>query len=237
MLRGAEDLELAVAAIRAERAAGHAVVAVVSAFGGTTDALLAEARAAELAPAPFVSLVASGEGHAAAELGAALAAAGIAAGSLRAEETGITTTGARLDAAPVGFDPAPLTAELARAPVVVLPGFVAPRADGTLSLLGRGGSDLTAVFVAGHLRAARCVLFKDVDGLYEWDPLDAERGTPRRYARATWADVLALPERVVQHKAVHAARALGVRFELGGWNGAATTHIGSEPAHLVPLRS
>lgn len=221
------DLTRAVHAIFAELRAGHRVVAVVSALGNTTDELLAEARSATFAPDPRVlaRLLATGEARAAALLSLALERAGLPVGLLGAENAGIVTEGELLDARPIGLDVDLFHAELGRAPVVVLPGFVGRRVDGELSLLGRGGSDLSAVFVAGKLGAARCLLFKDVDGLFEWDPADVERGTPRRFANASFDDVLALPEGIVQHKAVTTARELGLDFEVGALVAARRTRV------------
>lgn len=230
------DLVRAVHAIFAELRAGHAVIAVVSALGNTTDELLAEARSATFAPDPRVlaRLLATGEARAAALLSLAVERAGLPVGLLGAENAGILTEGPLLDAAPIGLDEDLLHGELAKAPIVVLPGFVGRRVDGELSLLGRGGSDLTAVYVAGRLGAARCILFKDVDGLFEWDPAQVERGRPRRFANCTYADVLALPEGIVQHKAVTTARALGLTFEVGTLLASERTRVSAEPSTWAP---
>ncbi|MCR4339576.1 MAG: hypothetical protein NUW01_06780 [Gemmatimonadaceae bacterium] len=59
---------------------------------------------------------------------------------------------------------------LARGVVPVVPGFQGIRADGELVTLGRGGSDVTAVFLASELNARECHLVKDVDGIYDRDP-------------------------------------------------------------------
>lgn len=234
VLEREDDLQRAVHAIFADVRAGYSVIAVVSALGNTTDELLAEARAATFAPDPRVlaRLLATGEARAAALLSLAIERAGLPVGLLGSENAGIVTEGPLLDASPIGLDEDLLLGELAHAPVVVLPGFVGRRVDGELTLLGRGGSDLTAVYVAGRLRAERCVLFKDVDGLYEWDPRDGERGAPRRFLNCAYADVLALPEGIVQHKAVTTARALGLAFEVGRLvdDGAGRTRVSGEPS-------
>jgi homoserine dehydrogenase len=234
VLEREDDLQRAVHAIFADVRAGYSVIAVVSALGNTTDELLAEARAATFAPDPRVlaRLLATGEARAAALLSLAIERAGLPVGLLGSENAGIVTEGPLLDASPIGLDEDLLLGELAHAPVVVLPGFVGRRVDGELTLLGRGGSDLTAVYVAGRLRAERCVLFKDVDGLYEWDPRDVERGAPRRFANCAYTDVLALPEGIVQHKAVTTARALGLAFEVGRLvdDGAGRTCVSQEPS-------
>jgi len=224
------DLARAVHAIYADVRAGYSVLAVVSALGGTTDALLAEARATTPAPDPRVlaRLLATGEARSAALLSLAVERVGLSVGLLGSENAGILTEGPLLDAEPIGLDAEVLLGELERAQVVVLPGFVGRRVDGELALLGRGGSDLTAVFVAGRLGAARCVLFKDVDGLFEWDPAAVERGLPRRYQTCSYADALALEGGIVQEKAVTTARALGLAFEVGSLFGTAPTRVSAE---------
>ena len=85
---------------------------------------------------------------------------------------------------------------LAAEGVVVFPGYIATDGHGRTVVLGRGGSDLTALYLAHRLglvrgsAAARCRLIKDVDGLYERDPA-APGPVPARYATATWDDALA----------------------------------------------
>ena len=74
------------------------------------------------------------------------------------------------DPEPVEINRREIFRALEEQPVVVLSGFVGCDSEGRTSLLGRGGSDLTALFVAHRLGADTCRLIKDVDGLYEWDP-------------------------------------------------------------------
>ena len=109
--------------------------------------------------------------------------------------------------------------------MVVVPGYVATDAEDRLVVLGRGGSDLSALFLADRLGGARCRLIKDVDGLYESDPA-APGPRPRRYGRACWSDALATDGAIVQHKAVRFARDHRLPFELGRINGVAPTRIG-----------
>ncbi|MEM1424141.1 MAG: homoserine dehydrogenase, partial [Planctomycetota bacterium] len=113
---------------------------------------------------------------------------------------------------------------LAGAGVVVFPGFVALDRRGRAVTLGRGGSDLTALFLAHALGAARCRLVKDVDGLYNADP----RTVPgaRRLERVGYDGALATDGSIVQHKAVRFAEARGVAFELGDLGARSPTMIG-----------
>lgn len=72
-------------------------------------------------------------------------------------------------------DRATLETLLHEFPVIIVPGFFGYSANGQLHLFGRGGSDLTAVYLACALKANRCRLVKDVDGVYELDPAAVAR--------------------------------------------------------------
>src|SRR5207244_13266821 len=118
--------------------------------------------------------------------------------------------------------------------------FVGRTREGGASLLGRGGSDLTALFLAKHLYADRCRLVKDVAGLYERDPSHGGP-RPRRYGSLTWDDALQLEGGVVQHKALRFAREHHVVFEVATLGAVEATRVGGEatgfvrePAHGVP---
>jgi homoserine dehydrogenase len=100
---------------------------------------------------------------------------------------------------------------LAEYPVLVVPGFFGTDAFGRTQLLGRGGSVLTAVFLAVSLGAEHCRLLKDRDGVYESDPA-VEHSHPRRFAALNYADALEVAGNLIQPKAVaflesHQARA------------------------------
>lgn len=192
---------------------GHRVVAVVSAVGGATDALLAHARsfgAGGSAPA-LAAYVATGELQSAALLGLALGRAGIEAAVRDAAAIGLLTEGPVLDSSPTGLDERAVRRALGEAPVVIVPGFLGRSSRGETTLLGRGGSDLTALFIAQRL-GGRCRLVKDVDGLYDRDPAEGEA---RRFEAVCYDDVLALSEGIVQHKGVRFARGVGLEFEVG----------------------
>jgi homoserine dehydrogenase len=215
--------------------AGRRVVAVVSALEGTTDRLLAAAAEMALHPEPFATaqLLSTGELGAAALLALALDGVGVRAATIDAAGAGLTTEGPPLDATPVGLRTPALTHALAGAHALVIPGFVGRDAIGRTTLLGRGGSDLTALFIAERLGAA-CRLIKDVDGLYEWDP--ARPGPPpRRFETLDWPGALALDGTIVQHKAVRWAREHGLAFEVGAIGaGADVTRVGDLPVRLAP---
>jgi homoserine dehydrogenase len=155
VLRSEADLPLAVHEIYREQRRGRRVLAVVSAFGCTTDDLLKRAQQLGLPPRQegLAALLETGETTAAALLTLALDRSGIPATLLDPTQTGLITDGDPLDADLVTVDVPYLQEELARA-VVVVPGFVARDRAGRPTRLGRGGLERTARFLARVLEAS-----------------------------------------------------------------------------------
>jgi homoserine dehydrogenase len=219
VLRAPEDLLTATAAIYSRLARGMRVVAVVSAIGSDTDDLIDIARRAgddgtfPGDPHTRARLLASGEERSALLLSLALERAGIDGRVCSIAEAGLVTTGPPLEGEPASLDRNRLRQLLADSPVVILPGFAGMDGDGRPTLLGRGGSDLTALFVASELDAAECLLCKDVDGLYDHDPADALR-QPGRFQTAHWRTALAVGGPLVQPRAVEFAARRGLSFEI-----------------------
>lgn len=233
VLRDAHDLPRAVTEIYAHVRRGHRVLAVVSALGSTTNDLLARAKAVSEEPSPHLlaHLLATGESTSAALLGLALERAGIPARKLSPDC--LETEGPLLDSTLVAIDEDAVERLFAQADVAVLPGFVGRNAEGEVCLLGRGGSDLTALFVAARLDAAECVLVKDVDGLFERDP--ASKGpAPRRFEAITHDDAIALRSQVVQEKALCFAKDEGLRFQVGALGTESPTLVGWSESRFAP---
>ncbi len=111
---------------------------------------------------------------------------------------------------------------------MVAPGFVGRQDDGSLSLLGRGGTDLTAVFVAHQLEADYCRLLKDVDGIFEYDPASSEL-VPGRYRTLNWAEADRVSGGIVQDKAIHFAERHGFAFEVAALNSDQPSLICAQP--------
>jgi homoserine dehydrogenase len=212
---------------------GKRVVAVVSAVGRRTDELLAEATSVTRAPEPaaLAALLATGERAAVALLALALAEHGLPAYALAPEGLGLRVAGSPLDAEPIALDPAAIRRALDERPVLVVPGFVGLDERGGVALLGRGGSDLSALFLARALDAERCLLLKDVDGLYERDPaLSGPR--PRRFRALSFDVARRIGGGVVQPKALDFAARHGLVFDVGAPGRASTTRVGAERAEL-----
>lgn len=215
VLSGPDGLVDAVAEIRRALRTGSRVVAVTSAFSGVTQRLLNEVRTRFRAPAdkPLASLLATGESRSAAFLSLALDDAGLTNELVDLDGIGLTVRGSWLDSVPVDVDIAAVHKALGQAPVIVLPGFFGRRVDGSVALLGRGGSDLTAIFLAERLGAGECRLIKNVDGLFSHDP-HSEAADLYRYDQASLDELSAVGGSLVQDKAIEFARAHGVAFTI-----------------------
>ncbi len=238
VLPSAAHLHVAVHEIYRHLRVGKKVIAVTSAIGDTTDRLLKQARviAKQQNEEAIAELLATGEAEAVALLKLALAKAGIAANALSAHNLGLQTDGPLLDANPVQLDLQPLLQKLQLRSVLIVPGFVGKHADDRLSLLGRGGSDLTALVIAqalkhGNPQSPTCRLLKDVAGLYEWDPA-ADGPPPRRFSSIGFEEATAVGGAVLQPKAVQYAQRQQLNFELGQCSSTVTTLVGQVGTEL-----
>lgn len=219
-------LNLAVHEIYRWRRDGYRVVAVVSALQGETESLihLDQCLAPGSTPTARASLVGLGELKSGALLGLLLDRAGVPARVLSPAALGLICQGDGLNADPIEIDTRLIELGLEQDGVVVVPGFVGIDTQGRTVTLGRGGSDSTAVFIAGKLGACRCRLIKDVDGLYEADPATHEQ--PDRYTTVSYDDALKTDGSIIQYKSINIARSFGVELELGRFNGTGPTIIG-----------
>jgi homoserine dehydrogenase len=209
----------------------HRVIAVVSAIGKTTDTLLSCAKSfgKDITDHSVAALLATGEATSAALLSLALDSAGISCEVLDETRLGLRTRGAVLNAEPVEINVAEIHRVFEQTKVIVAPGFVGRQSDGSLSLLGRGGSDLTAVFIAQQLRAERCRLIKDVDGIFEYDPATSAVA-PRRFKSLTWTEANQVGGGIVQPKAVDFAANHEYSLEVAALNSELPTLICAESA-------
>lgn len=151
---------------------GNQVVAVVSAQGDTTDHLLAAAAtvAIDRSQREMDAYLASGEQLSAGLMAMAIQSMGQPAVSLTGWQAGILTDGNHGDAKIRALSNRRIAEELATGNIVVVAGFQGISEDGNITTLGRGGSDTTAVALAAFLKADRCQIYTDVDGVYDRDP-------------------------------------------------------------------
>jgi len=154
------------------RAAGHDLVVVVSAMSGETNRLLKLVQSMNQRPSEREQdvVVATGEQVTIGLLSLAIQAAGGQATSFLAHQCRIVTDSTFSKARIKRIDEEPLRAALSRGEVAVVAGFQGIDEDGNVTTLGRGGSDTTAVALAAALRAERCEIYTDVDGVYTADP-------------------------------------------------------------------
>lgn len=234
VLRSSADLSRVAGEIYRQRRYGRDVVAVVSALAGETEQLLRQAaEVTGLTSCRGVpDLVSLGEERTAAMLRLACERIGVHAEICRPEDVGLRTAGDALGAHPVLLEPSILLAKLRLTGVVIVPGYVGVGAGGERTLLGRGGSDLSAIYLAGELGADRVKLYKDVDGVFEHDPANDEDA--RRFAEISWEDALQIARPLIQPQAVEYAARKGLCVEVGALGGSDPTKVGPSTS---PVRS
>ncbi len=213
--------------------AGHKVIVVISAYSGMTDLLQTEAG--RHMPAndfgALTGLLSLGEVLTAAETGLALLDAGLNAHVVNVAEIGLRAEGDPLDADLIGVDTHSIHELLLKHQVLVVPGYMSVDTHNRILLLGRGGSDLTATYLAGALGVRTCSLIKDVDGLYELEPNQGQRIT-RRYQYLSYADAVALGPQVIQPKALAVAEQYELNIEVRSTPRAGCTIVGTGPSLL-----
>jgi aspartate kinase len=170
----ADDAQLRAVARRIASAhkQGNRLVVVVSARGDTTSQLLATAGRLNANPGhrELDMLLAAGEQTSASLLTLALQDRGVDACAMTGPQAGVRTCDAHLNARIRAVEPARILAALEKGRVVVVAGFQGASPDGEITTLGRGGSDTTAVAIAAAVKARRCEIYSDVDGVYTADP-------------------------------------------------------------------
>ena len=201
--------------VAAEVAAGHRVAVVVSAMAGKTNALVAwtdgaGAAAQGLPPSDdeYDTVVASGEQVTAGLLAMVLRNAGVPARSWLGWQIPIIADEAHGRARIEDIPPEKLAAALDTGEVAVIAGFQGVTRDGRIATLGRGGSDTSAVAIAAALKAERCDIYTDVDGVYTTDPRIESKA--RKLSKISFEEMLemaSLGAKVLQTRSVELAMA------------------------------
>lgn len=160
--------------IIAEKQSGDQIVMVVSAMGDTTDELIGLAKEINKDPYQFPRemdmLMTTGEQVSIALLTMAFRTLGQKAVSLTGQMVGMRTNSVHTKGKIIDIKPARVKKELEKGNIVVVAGFQGVDEAGDPVTLGRGGSDTSAVALAGALKADSCEIFTDVDGIYSADP-------------------------------------------------------------------
>ena len=196
---------------------GCNVVAVISAMAGVTDNLIKLAR--EMSPDPdkreLDVLLATGEQASTALTSMAINALGAKAISISGAEAGILTDRFHTKARIANISPKQIQELLEEDYIVIVAGFQGQTPEGQTTTLGRGGSDLTAIALAGALNADSCQIFTDVDGVFTCDPRIV--GDAKKLDEIAYDELLEMAgagSKVMQSRSVEFAKKFGVEFEV-----------------------
>ncbi|MCC6942822.1 MULTISPECIES: aspartate kinase [unclassified Novosphingobium] len=216
-MAGTERIRRVARIVQRQQAAGHEVAVVVSAMAGETDRLVNFCREADplYDPAEYDVVVASGEQVTSGLLAMHLQALGCKARSWLGWQVPIKTDDAHAKARIEDIDAAALMASMASGEIAVIPGFQGISPAGRITTLGRGGSDTSAVAVAAAVKADRCDIYTDVDGVYTTDPRIVAKA--RKLKNVTYEEMLELASvgsKVLQTRSVSLAMKEGVRVQV-----------------------
>jgi len=216
-MAGIERIRSVAARVKREVEAGNQVAVVVSAMAGETDRLVGFCREASSLydPREYDVVVAAGEQITSGLLAIALQAAGVPARSWLGWQLPIHTDDAHAKARIGTIEVDALNASMAAGEVAVIPGFQGLSDDGRVTTLGRGGSDTSAVAVAAAMKADRCDIYTDVDGVYTTDPRIVPRA--RKLNKVTYEEMLELASvgaKVLQTRSVGLAMKEQVRVQV-----------------------
>jgi aspartate kinase len=203
--------------VKREADAGNEVAVVLSAMSGTTNQLVAWCQS--LAPLhdarEYDTVVATGEQVTTGLLAIALQEIGIDARSWQGWQIPIRTDNAHAKARILSIDGADLIERMGRGQVAVVSGFQGLGPDNRIATLGRGGSDTSAVALAAALKADRCDIYTDVDGIYTTDPRIVPQA--RKLAKISYEEMLELASvgaKVLQSRSVELAMNERVRVQV-----------------------
>ena len=216
-MAGIERIRSVAARIKREVDAGNQVAVVVSAMAGETDRLVNFCREASSLydPHEYDVVVSAGEQITSGLLAVALQAIGVPARSWLGWQLPIRTSDGHGSARIAEIDTTALNVSLARGEVAVIPGFQGVAAGERVTTLGRGGSDTSAVAMAAAMKADRCDIYTDVDGVYTTDPRIVPRA--RKLKRVTYEEMLELASvgaKVLQTRSVGLAMKEQVRVQV-----------------------
>ena len=216
-MAGIERIRNVAQRVKREAERGHEVAVVVSAMAGETDRLVGFCREASplYDPREYDVVVASGEQVTSGLLAITLQAMGVKARSWLGWQLPIRTSAAHASARIGTIDMDALAAALAGGEVAVIPGFQGMTEEGRVTTLGRGGSDTSAVAVAAAMRADRCDIYTDVDGVYTTDPRIVPKA--RKLRKVTYEEMLELASvgaKVLQTRSVGLAMKERVRVQV-----------------------
>ena len=198
-----------------EREAGHDIVVVVSAMSGETNKLIGFAEHFTKNPAKkeMDMLLSSGERVTAALLSIALQSKGYDAVAMTGRQAGIVTDNRHTYARIESIDPTLMHNAIDEGKIIIVAGFQGINKDGSVTTLGRGGSDLSAVALAGALKADQCEIYSDVDGIYTTDPrIEPNAKKLDTISYDEMLELSSLGAKVLQNRSVELAKKLNVKL-------------------------
>jgi aspartate kinase len=216
-MAGTERIRRVAGIVKRQQEAGHEVAVVVSAMAGETDRLVTFCREANALydPAEYDVVVAAGEQITSGLLALTLQAMGCKARSWLGWQLPVKTDDAYAKARIEDIDSDALLASMAAGEIAVIPGFQGLSPEGRVTTLGRGGSDTSAVAVAAGVKADRCDIYTDVDGVYTTDPRIVAKA--RKLKNVTYEEMLELASvgsKVLQTRSVSLAMKEHVRVQV-----------------------
>ena len=216
-MAGTERIRRVAGIVKRQQEAGHEVAVVVSAMAGETDRLVTFCREANALydPAEYDVVVAAGEQITSGLLALTLQAMGCKARSWLGWQLPVKTDDAYAKARIEDIDSDALLASMAAGEIAVIPGFQGLSPEGRVTTLGRGGSDTSAVAVAAAVKADRCDIYTDVDGVYTTDPRIVAKA--RKLKNVTYEEMLELASvgsKVLQTRSVSLAMKEHVRVQV-----------------------
>ena len=196
---------------------GNDVIVVVSAQGDTTDDLIEKANEInpKAAKREMDQLLTAGEQISISLLAMAIEKLGFPVISLLGWQAGFNTNSIYTSARIKNIKPNRLQAEIAKRNIVVVAGFQGINRYDDLTTLGRGGSDTSAVAIAAALKADKCQIFTDVEGVYTADPRKVENA--KKLKEITYDEMLELATlgaQVLNNRSVEMAKKYGVELEV-----------------------
>ncbi len=197
------------------RDAGDDIVVVVSAMSGETNKLIGYADNFTKTPSKKAMdmLLSSGERVTAALLSIALQSKGYDAVAMSGRQAGIVTDDEHTYARIESIDPKGMQSAIGEGKIVIVAGFQGVNKEGSVTTLGRGGSDLTAVALAGALKADQCEIYSDVDGIYTTDPrIEPNAKKLDTISYDEMLELSSLGAKVLQNRSVELAKKLGVKL-------------------------
>ena len=194
---------------------GNDLVVVVSAMSGETNKLIEYAHYFSKTPSKreMDMLLSSGERVTASLLAIALQEMGYKAIAMTGRQAGIKTDESHTYARISSIDTSNIESALKDGNIVIVAGFQGISENGSVTTLGRGGSDLSAVALAGALKADACEIYSDVDGVYTTDPRIEPRAKKLDFiSYDEMLELSSLGAKVLQNRSVELAKKMGVKI-------------------------